>query len=40
VDVAKPRKYYQLSDYGRKIYDKLCDQWVEMVKRMDGLIKG
>lgn len=38
VDAAKPRKYYKLSDYGRKIYERLCEQWVEMVKKMDDLI--
>lgn len=38
VDAAKPRKYYKISDYGRKIYERLCEQWVEMVKKMDGLI--
>lgn len=39
VDVAKPRKYYRLSEYGREIYDRLCDQWFEMVKKMDTIIK-
>ncbi len=39
VDVAKPRKYYQLSEYGKEIYGKLCDQWFEMVKKIDNLIK-
>lgn len=38
VDAAKPRKYYQLSNYGRQIFDKLCDQWFEMVKKMDNLL--
>jgi PadR family transcriptional regulator, regulatory protein PadR len=35
---AKPRKYYQISDFGRTVYDKLCVQWLEMVKNMDTLI--
>ena len=39
VDAAKPRKYYQLSEYGKEIYSKLCDHWFEMVKKMDNLMK-
>jgi PadR family transcriptional regulator, regulatory protein PadR len=37
---AKPRKYYKISDLGRTIYDRLCKQWLEMVKNMDNLING
>lgn len=40
VDAAKPRKYYQLSDYGRKIYDRLREQWFEMVNNMNNILKS
>lgn len=37
---AKPRKYYKISNLGRTIYDRLCEQWFDMVKNMDNLING
>jgi PadR family transcriptional regulator, regulatory protein PadR len=37
---TKPRKYYKISNSGRTIYDKLCEQWLEMVKNMNNLING
>lgn len=40
VEVAKPRKYYQLNTFGTMIYDRLCAQWFEMVKHMDKIIKS
>lgn len=39
VDVSKPRKYYRLSEYGKEIYNLLCDEWFTMVKNMDNLLK-
>lgn len=38
VESSKPRKYYKMSAYGQKIYDKLCKHWIEMNKRIDALI--
>jgi DNA-binding PadR family transcriptional regulator len=38
VESAKPRKYYKLSAYGNTIYDKLCQHWTEMVRKMDQLM--
>jgi PadR family transcriptional regulator, regulatory protein PadR len=40
VEVAKPRKYYQLSDYGSKVYVRLCEKWFEMVSNMDDILKS
>lgn len=40
VEAAKPRKYYQLNNYGKDIYDRLCEQWFEIVKNMDNIIKS
>lgn len=40
MESAKPRKYYKLSEYGRYIYKKLCEQWFVMTRHMDALIKG
>ena len=35
---AKPRKYYVLSEFGRSVYQKLCEEWAVMVKNMESLI--
>ncbi len=40
VNNPKPRKYYQISDFGKTIYNRLCDQWFDMVRKIDNLIKG
>lgn len=39
VNSTKPRKYYELSDLGRAIYKELSEQWLEMSKTMDELLK-
>ncbi len=36
---AKPRKYYQLSGYGKEIYGQLRKSWMNMVERMNKIIK-
>ncbi len=38
TDAAKPRKYYQMSSYGKEIYGRLCEEWFKMVKTMDNLL--
>lgn len=38
VESAKPRKYYQITDSGKDIYDKLCSHWMDMVKNINNLI--
>ncbi|QVK17518.1 helix-turn-helix transcriptional regulator [Mycoplasmatota bacterium] len=35
---TKPRKYYELSELGKKVYKRLCDHWFDMVKTMNNLI--
>lgn len=35
---AKPRKYYVQSAQGAKVYERLCAEWADMAKAMDGLI--
>lgn len=37
---AKPRKYYQMSSYGRQIYQQLCTAFLEMTETTKVLIKG
>ena len=39
VGSSKPRKYYQLSDYGRTIYIKLRDHWFSMIENMNKILK-
>lgn len=36
---SKPRKYYQRTEYGTKIYCELKRQWKEMSAGMDELLK-
>ncbi|MDF2699785.1 MAG: PadR family transcriptional regulator [Haloplasmataceae bacterium] len=38
TDTNKPRKYYELSEFGKKIYRRLCDYWLEIVKTMKNFI--
>lgn len=40
VESAKPRKYYQLSEYGRAVYEKLCSHWNLMVDTMNKLLES
>ena len=35
----KPRKYYVLSDEGREIRKKLCQQWRQMVISMETMLR-
>lgn len=39
VESAKPRKYYQLSEYGKTIFVRLCTHWFDIVENMNNLIK-
>ena len=39
TDTNKPRKYYELSDIGQRVYKRLCKHWLEMVKTMNNFIK-
>lgn len=38
VESPKPRKYYELSDFGKGIYEKLCSEWLSMAENMNKLI--
>lgn len=38
VESAKPRKYYQLSEYGRDMFERLCAQWFNIAENMNKLI--
>jgi len=35
---SKPRKYYIMSDLGREVYKRLCDEWEKMCSAMNKLI--
>ncbi len=37
---TKPRKYYVLSDMGNSIYSKLTEQWLDVVKKINYLIRS
>ena len=36
---AKPRKYYVLSDTGKKVYELLCDEWNNMTSCINSMIE-
>ena len=36
---SKPRKYYKLSDFGRKVYRALTDEWQDIRSTIDDLTK-
>lgn len=35
---SRPRKYYTLSDRGRKLYAQLRDEWRRMTREMENLL--
>lgn len=35
---TKPRKYYEMSDMGKNLYEKLCDTWIEIHRTMNKLL--
>ncbi len=39
TDGAKPRKYYQLSEEGKEIYLRLCENWFEMNVILENLVR-
>lgn len=40
TDTSKPRKYYKLSENGKKIYKDLCNEWFKMADSMNNIISG
>lgn len=40
VESTKPRKYYQLSEYGKTIYGRLREHWFGMVLNINKLINS
>jgi PadR family transcriptional regulator, regulatory protein PadR len=40
TEASKPRKYYKLNEDGKKIYNRLCEQWFDMVKSMNNILKS
>lgn len=40
TDTSKPRKYYKLSENGKIIYDKLYNEWLEINKNMEKILKS
>lgn len=37
---SKPRKYYQLSELGKKVYTQLCQLWTDLANTMNRFIEG
>lgn len=40
TDEARPRKYYLLSETGRHVYAKLCEEWKAITAGMVKLMEG
>lgn len=40
TDTNKPRKYYSMTDYGKKTYKRLVEEWAAMSELMGTLIQG
>jgi len=38
TETSKPRKYYKISDFGQKIYKRLCEHWLEISKKVNNFI--
>lgn len=39
TDTSKPRKYYRLSESGKKVYQELCQEWFKMAASMEKIIR-
>ena len=39
TETSKPRKYYRLSEIGKKIYQELCQEWFKMADSMEKIIR-
>lgn len=37
---SRPRKYYSVSEKGRRMYGRLLEEWRNMRKSIDGICKG
>lgn len=37
---TKPRKYYILTDSGKKVYQTLCGEWNKMIRCMETMIES
>lgn len=35
-----PRKYYKLTDNGKKITDEMINDWMDFVEKVNGLLRG
>lgn len=40
TEQSRPRKYYQISDYGFDIYSQLKDEWEKMNQELKALLEG
>jgi len=40
TNTSKPRKYYRLSENGKNIYDKLCNEWFKINNNMEKILKS
>ena len=39
LEDARPRRYYVVSEAGRKVLPQLKEEWLRMVKTMGGILK-
>lgn len=37
---SRPRKYYELSDYGSEVYEQLTEEWKKMTLELKSLLRG
>lgn len=40
TEQSRPRKYYQITDYGMDIYNELKAEWKKMNKELNTLLEG
>jgi len=38
LEDTRPRRYYCLSQMGKEVYTRMCDEWRKMVSGIDSLI--
>lgn len=39
-EASHPRKYYQLTDKGRRLLDEMITQWHQFTAKIEGLVKA
>ena len=40
TDTAKPRKYYELTEFGKEVKQQMKEEWLEIGRKMNDILEG